>query len=84
MPSITRHAEIVNLFEVGLGISVPSNEADLFETGVLDSKSFVQLLLELETTFGLTLNLSDVEFENFSSVDKIADFIASSGARQAS
>ena len=80
MPSNTLHADIVSLFEAGLGLSVPSAETDLFETGVLDSMSFVELLLQLETAFGLTLNLSDIEFENFSSIDRIADFISNSGA----
>jgi methoxymalonate biosynthesis acyl carrier protein len=80
MPPTTLHADIVDLFEAGLGLSVPSAEADLFETGVLDSMSFVELLLQIETAFGLTLNLPDIEFENFRSIDRIADFIAKSGA----
>ena len=80
MPSTTLHADIVSLFEAGLGLSVPSPETDLFETGLLDSMSFVELLLQIAMAFGLTLNLSDIEFENFSSIDRIADFIAKSGA----
>ena len=84
MPPTTLHADIVDLFEAGLGLSVPSAEADLFETGVLDSMSFVELLLQIETVFGLALNLRDVEFENFRSIDRIADFIARNDAGRSS
>jgi acyl carrier protein len=76
----TLHADVADLFSERLGLSIPSADADLFETGILDSMSFVELLLQIETVFGLALNLRDVEFENFRSIDRIADFIARNDA----
>jgi len=72
----TLRADVADLFSERLGLSIPSADADLFETGILDSMSFVELLLQIETVFGLALNLRDIEFENFRSIDAIAAFIA--------
>jgi len=69
--------EIIELFPSRLGLDEPSVDTDLFEAGVLDSMSFVELLLQIETTFGIKLNLGDIEFENFRSVERIAEIIAS-------
>ena len=80
----TLRADVADLFSERLGLSIPSDDADLFETGILDSMSFVELLLQIETVFGLALNLRDVEFENFRSIDRIADFIASNDAGKSS
>jgi acyl carrier protein len=76
----TLRADVTDLFSERLGLSIPSADADLFETGILDSMSFVELLLQIETVFGLALNLGDIEFENFRSIDTIAAFIARSDA----
>jgi acyl carrier protein len=46
--------------------------------------SFVELLIQIETQFDLSLNLGEIEFENFRSVEAIADFISSHGVRTAS
>jgi D-alanine--poly(phosphoribitol) ligase subunit 2 len=69
--------DITDLFSARLGLDIPSTDTDLFEAGVVDSMSFVELLLQIETKFGIPMNLGDIEFENFRTVAKIADFIAS-------
>jgi acyl carrier protein len=47
---------------------------DLFEAG-LDSMSIMRLLIHVETTFGFRLPVSQVNRENFSTVQKIAALI---------
>jgi acyl carrier protein len=73
----TLYKNITELFSARLGLDIPSTDTDLFESGVVDSVSFVELLLQIETTFGIPMSLGDIEFENFRTVEKIADFIAS-------
>ena len=80
----TLHADVADLFSERLGLSIPSADADLFETGILNSMSFVELLLQIETVFGLALNLRDIEFENFRSIDTITAFIARSDSGKSS
>lgn len=57
-------------------IEVPTADADLFETGVLDSLAFVELLLRLEREFGISIALEDLELDQFRSIARIAKFVA--------
>lgn len=80
----SRHPLISTVLEVfqRIGRDVPSSDADLFETGVLDSIGFVELLAALEQEFGFVFQLDDLEIDNFRSVRTIAMFIGGSGGAQ--
>lgn len=67
---------IGRIFETKLNLVVPSADTDLFETGGLDSLTFVELLLELEREYGVKVDLEDLELGNFQSIANIAEFIA--------
>jgi acyl carrier protein len=67
---------ISQLFVSALNIDVPSTDTDLFETGVLDSLAFVELLLVLEREFGVVSSVADLEVEHFKSIACIAEFVA--------
>ena len=58
-----------------LKLDVPSVDTDLFETGVLDSMAFVELLVDLEREFGLKVAVEELEIENFRSIRRIAEFV---------
>lgn len=68
---------IAQLFSETLHRDVPSPDTDLFESGLLDSLSFVDLLVSLEHEFGTTIGLDDLEVDNFRSIDRIARFLRS-------
>lgn len=68
---------IARIFTAALHVDVPSADTDLFETGVLDSLAFVELLLQLEREFGVTVAAEDLEAENFRSLDRIREFVES-------
>jgi acyl carrier protein len=68
---------IAGIFSGALHLDVPAVDTDLFDTGVLDSLAFVELLLQLEREFGVTTSVDDLESDNFRSIDTIADFVAS-------
>ena len=67
--------QIASLLAGALNLDVPSVETDLFETGVLDSLAFVELLLALEQHFVVSTSLEDLEVDNFRSIARIADFV---------
>lgn len=71
---------IAGVFSSALHLDVPGFDTDLFDTGVLDSLAFVELLLHLEREFGVTTAVDDLEVENFRSIDSIADFVAARAA----
>lgn len=70
----------MTVFSTALHVEVPSLDTDLFETGILDSLAFVELLLQLEREFGVTTSVADLEVENFSSISRIADFVMARAA----
>jgi acyl carrier protein len=70
---------IANLFSTALNLDVPSVDSDLFDTGVLDSLAFVQLLFHLEEEFGVSTSVEDMEVDNFKSISNIANFLMARG-----
>jgi acyl carrier protein len=71
----TLRQRLVTLFADDLKLEVPSVDTDLFESGILDSLSFVELLMRLEHTFGVTTSVEDLEIDTFRSIARIADFV---------
>ena len=71
------HARIGKVFTDKLNIEIPASDIDLFETGVLDSLAFVELLLHLESEFGVTVPVDELEIDNFRSIARVADFVLS-------
>ena len=70
------HQQLTELFARKLNVDVPSVDTDLMETGLLDSLTLVELLAQLEETFGVSISIDDLEFENFRSIASIAGFVA--------
>ncbi len=61
---------------LNLNIGVVSTDEDLINTGVMDSLKIVELLMELETHFGIHIGIEELELDNFRSVTAIASFVA--------
>lgn len=71
-----RAERILTILERRLGIRVDGLDTDLFAAGVLDSLSFINLLLHLESEFGITIPLDRLDLERFNTVNRIAAFVA--------
>jgi len=67
--------ELLRLFSERLDAEVPSNTTDLFETGILDSQRFVELLLHIEQKFDVEISIEQFEIANFRSIEGIANLI---------
>ena len=70
------------LFSDVFHIEVTSPSTDLFETGILDSQRFVELLVEIEREFGTRILTEDFEMDNFCCIEKIAALILSQKSPQ--
>jgi acyl carrier protein len=68
--------KLTELFAKKLKLEVSSVDTDLVETGLLDSLALVELLAQLEETFGVSTSIDDLELENFRSIASIAGFVA--------
>jgi D-alanine--poly(phosphoribitol) ligase subunit 2 len=58
-----------------LMVIVVSADIDLFDTGLVDSIGLVELILELEDRFGVSLPLDNLEVDDLRTVRRIADLI---------
>jgi D-alanine--poly(phosphoribitol) ligase subunit 2 len=56
-------------------VIVASADVDLFETGLVDSIGLVELILELEDRFGISLPMDNLEIDDLRTVRRIADLI---------
>ena len=68
--------EIQHLFAEKLMVEVETPEADLLQTGILDSSKLVELFLLLEQQYGLTISIEKLDIEDLRSVRSIADAVA--------
>jgi acyl carrier protein len=64
------------LFSETLNVEVPSADADLIESGLLDSLRLVELLLHLEGNLGCRIPLEEIDLDDLRSVNRIARMIA--------
>jgi D-alanine--poly(phosphoribitol) ligase subunit 2 len=77
MPDCT--SRLKKIFSEKLLVEVESSDTDLLESGILDSMSFVELLLNLENEFGFQVAIESLDIENFRSLSRIAELME--GAR---
>jgi acyl carrier protein len=70
------HQQLTELFAKKLNLEVYSVDTDLVGSGLLDSLALVELLAQLEETFGVSISTDDLELDNFRSIDSIAGFVA--------
>jgi methoxymalonate biosynthesis acyl carrier protein len=68
-------ALVREVFSREMNVDVPSTETDLFETGLLDSLTFVDLLVRLEEEFSLKLRLDEIDLESFRSIDRVVEML---------
>ena len=62
-----------------LQIDAPASGQDLFQTGILGSLSFVDMLVALEEEFVIHIALDQVDLADFRSIAAICDYIQSAG-----
>ena len=68
-------AELITLF-AKMGLEVPSSEADLVASGLLDSLAMVDLLVHLEQRYDTRISLEDLDLDNFRSIGRISQYLS--------
>ena len=58
-----------------------TEDVNFIEEGMLDSFDVVNLVTELDSTFGISIDGVDILPENFSSVQAIEDLLIKNGAK---
>ena len=70
-------SEISQLITKTLMVEVESPEDDLLSSGILDSLTLVQLLVNLEDHYGVQIPLQDLEIDDLRSISSIARLVKS-------
>jgi D-alanine--poly(phosphoribitol) ligase subunit 2 len=68
-------ARLAAIFPDVLHVDAPEMDADLFESGIMDSLAFVELLLRIEQEFGVSVSVDDLELDNFRTIERMAAFV---------
>ena len=68
-------ASICALLSEKLDVIDPAPDADLIGSGVLDSLALIELLVQLEQEFGITLELEEIDPERFRTPESIAQLV---------
>lgn len=76
LDTTTLQTQITRFFSERLNVDVPSEETDLFDTGVLDSLAFVELLLHLEQHFHVRVSMEELHADHFRTISHIVDFVS--------
>jgi acyl carrier protein len=63
------------LLEQRLYLIIPSNDTDLFATGLVDSLGLVELLIRLKEDLGVTLDIETVDFDELRSIESISQTV---------
>jgi acyl carrier protein len=66
---------IAGLIRQELGVEVVAFDADLIETGLIDSLGLITLLAEIEREFGFELPLDTLEVDDFRTVERAAAYV---------
>lgn len=69
-----------DLFANKLNLDVPSYDAELLQSGLLDSMMLVELFVAIEQEFGVTIAVDSLDIEQFGSLASIAKMIRASGS----
>jgi D-alanine--poly(phosphoribitol) ligase subunit 2 len=64
--------KLTDIFSNKLSLDVDSPDADLLNTGLLDSMRLVELLLTIEQEFRIRIKLEETDLDNFRSISSIA------------
>jgi acyl carrier protein len=73
-------AEVQKVFAERLSIDVSSPTQDLLDAGLLDSVSLVELLLELESRYGVSFPLEELDMDDFRTLTRIGALISRTGS----
>lgn len=75
---VTKIGEIAR--SLGKNAAGMSEEAVVMETGLLDSAGLLELLVWMDSEFGVDVDPGEITVENFGSVAQMAQYVADRGA----
>lgn len=75
MNAIDIKAKIKDYLRSAFRLDLQNDDADIFESGLVNSLFFIQLLVFIEKTFDLQLEEGDFDIRSLTSVNAISDLL---------
>jgi D-alanine--poly(phosphoribitol) ligase subunit 2 len=75
--------EVRAIFAEALSVVVPADDVDLIEGGLLDSLALVELVVEIEHRFGISIPFDTLDIDDFRTVDSIGAVVRATAVRPA-
>ena len=72
-------AYILQNFMFGATPAELDDDASLLESGILDSTSVLEMILDLEETYGVSVDATELVPENLDSVNRLCAFLGRKG-----
>ncbi len=76
MPDEADLARTCRVFEEALQMTAPAPDLDIVDAGLIDSLGLVTLLFELEREFGVAIPLESLNVEDFRTLAKLTQMVA--------
>lgn len=70
--------QIRSIFSTQLSIEIADEDTDLLDTGLIDSLTMVDLLAHLESNYGFTVVMEELDVEYFRNLKSIARYVQQS------
>ena len=70
--------QIRSIFSTQLSIEIADEDTDLLDTGLIDSLTMVDLLTHLESNYGFTVVMEELDVEYFRNLKSIARYVQQS------
>lgn len=67
--------EIVNSLNIRGRMDEFSEKDDLFTVGILDSLILIQLIMNLENTFKISIENANITYDNFKSIENMSKYL---------
>jgi methoxymalonate biosynthesis acyl carrier protein len=75
MPDESIPVRLAHVLAEQLAIEAPAADFDLFESGLVDSLSFAQLLVALEKEFEIRFAVDDIDLDRFRTLQAITEVV---------
>lgn len=70
---------LAGVFERRFQARIEDPDLDLMEQGIMDSLTFVELLVVLESDLGVEVRMDEIDFDDFRSLRSIARWVRTQG-----
>jgi acyl carrier protein len=67
--------QVAEMIRRRLHIEMDDPSIDLFDTGLVDSLGLIELLVGLESEFGIRIGTGELDIDDFRSIERIATYL---------